>query len=210
MNDLLDRLASSLGRRDDGPNKALARSIAMEQNEAAVAGLIAGLKHKQPAIQSDCIKVLYETGLISPELIAPYTDDFVSMLKSKNNRLQWGAMKALHALTAARPAEIFAALPAIADAAYAGSVITKDQAVDIMVILCAFPEYIDHTAPLLNEQILRSAVNQLPTYAEKAAEVIPVGYRSHLLRILQLRLPEVTQESKRKRLEGVIRKLGVG
>ena len=35
----------------------------------------------------DCMKVLYKLGTRKPELIAPYTDVFIDLLASKNNRL---------------------------------------------------------------------------------------------------------------------------
>ncbi|HKR58976.1 MAG TPA: hypothetical protein VJS64_04525, partial [Pyrinomonadaceae bacterium] len=57
---ILDKLATSLGRRDEVPNQALAAEIVRAKNKDAVEELAENLTNKNKGIQSDCIKVLYE------------------------------------------------------------------------------------------------------------------------------------------------------
>ncbi|MHB2149698.1 hypothetical protein ACX8XP_11630 [Calditrichota bacterium LG25] len=80
---VIERLASSLGRRDDVPNQELARELANRKANDEIRQLVENLKNPQRNIQSDCIKVLYEIGYLAPELIAPYAANFLELLKSK-------------------------------------------------------------------------------------------------------------------------------
>jgi hypothetical protein len=119
---LLDKLASSLGVRDETPNVELAKIVAANNDAGAVKSLVENLAHKKSAIQGDCIKVLYEAGALRPELIAPHLDAFVRLLDHKNNRLQWGAMLAVDYIASVNPAAVYAHLPKIVAAADGGSV----------------------------------------------------------------------------------------
>ncbi len=53
------------------------------------------------------MKVLYEIGYLTPELIADYADDFLKLLRSKNNRMVWGGMIALATIAETKPREIW-------------------------------------------------------------------------------------------------------
>ena len=201
--DVFQRLASSMGRRDEAPNQELAAEIAAKNDRQAVNALVSGLAQKS-AIVSDCIKTLYEIGYLKPELIAPHTEVFLGLLQHKNNRLQWGAMTALDSITPIKPDLIYAALPQILDAANKGSVITKDHAVGILIHLCAVPRYAEAAFALLNEQLLMSLTNQLPAYAERATAIVNDANRDIFVATLTKRLPDIDKESKRKRVEKVI------
>ncbi|WEK18142.1 MAG: hypothetical protein P0Y49_15225 [Candidatus Pedobacter colombiensis] len=163
---IINKLASSLNRKDEVPNQELARQIVTDNNPHAVKELVENLKNKNKDIQNDCIKVLYEIGELKPALIVGYAADFISLLDNKNNRLQWGAMTALHTITLENPGVIYASLAKIIVAADSGSVITKDYAVNILIRLCTIKEYADDAFSLLVEQLLNSPTNQLPMYAE--------------------------------------------
>src|SRR5437763_7491579 len=120
---VLDKLACAQDRRDEGPNEALAAAIVKAKNRAAVAELFENLANKNKAIQSDCIKVLYEIGECEPALIAPYAAEFGELLGSRNNRLVWGAMTALDAIAAVDPVGVHGLLNKILAAAVGESVI---------------------------------------------------------------------------------------
>lgn len=204
---ILDKLATSLGRRDEVPNQELAKQIAAEKDIAAVKELIENLKNKNKDIQNDCIKVLYETGEINPTLIAGYVKDFVALLDHKNNRLQWGAMTALNTIAAENPKAIYDSISKIIDAADKGSVITKDHAVNILIKLCCIKQYAHNAFILLNAQLLNSPTNQLPMYAERAMPIINDSNRKIFIDTLSSRLNEIDKDSKRKRVEKVIKKI---
>ena len=78
---IIDRLSSSLGIRDDVPNQELAQELAKTGNRDDLNELARNLFNRDKAVQSDCLKVLYETGHIRPELISPYASDFLKLLK---------------------------------------------------------------------------------------------------------------------------------
>ena len=100
---VINKLASSLNRRDEVPNQALAKEIADDNNKKAVQELIDNLSNKSKDIQSDCIKVLYEIGERKPSLIAGFAKNFIELLDNKNNRLQWGAMTAINTIALVNP-----------------------------------------------------------------------------------------------------------
>src|SRR5262245_34684369 len=104
---VLDKLASALGRSDEVPNQTLAKEIAESGDKAAGRELGENLSNSDKAIQSDCIKALYEIGAIKPDMIAGYVDDFVKLLGSRNNRLVWGGMTALGAIADRKAADIW-------------------------------------------------------------------------------------------------------
>jgi hypothetical protein len=205
---VISRLASSLNRRDEIPNQELATEIVANRDGNAVAELMENLNHKSKDIRHDCIKVLYEIGERAPSLIAAYAHQFAALLDSKDNRMQWGGMTALSAIAHETPDVVFAAIPKLAAVADRGSVITRDNFVAILIKLSGMPAYLDQTLPLLNEQMLSCPPNQLPMYAENALPVIAGAHKGEFIRTLTGRLGDFEKESKRKRVEKVLKRLG--
>ena len=206
---VINQLASSLGRNDEVPNQELAAKIAKKKDKEAVGELIHLLDDKNKGIQNDCIKVLYEIGAINPSLITRHAKVFFDLLHHRNNRLQWGAMTAIATIAPYDPKLVFGSLAKIIDAADKGSVITRDQAVMVLIALCSDERYADKAFDLLNEQLLKSPVNQLPMYAERAAPVVSDKNRALFIKSLSSRLDEIEQDSKRIRIEKVIKKVGI-
>ena len=204
---IIDKLAHSLNRRDEVPNQELAKKIAAKKDKNAVKELIALLSHKNKDIQFDCIKVLYEVGELEPSLIKAYTKDFIQLLEHKHNRNIWGAMHALDCITLEDPKQIYSYLSKIMDAAEKGSVITKDHAVSILIKLCTIKQYAADAFVLLIELMKNCPTNQLPMYAENAIGIINAGNKAAFIKILKDRLGEIEKETKRKRVEKVIKKL---
>lgn len=203
---VIAKLASSLNRRDEVPNTELAKQIAAKPDKKAVKELVEHLSDKNKDIQNDCIKVLYEIGERKPALIAPYLEDFIGLLDHKNNRLQWGAMTAIHSLVQENPAAVYSALPKIIATADKGSVISRDYAVNILVSLCSVKQYADASFALLKEQLITSPANQLPMYAEKAIPVINDKNKAAFIKVLSSRLDDIEKDTKRARVEKVIKK----
>ena len=207
---VLDKLASSLNRNDEMPNQELAEQIVQENDKKSVKELINNLYNPDKNIQSDCIKVLYEIGERKPSLIAEYADNFIALLNENNNRLIWGAMTALDALTIENPKTVYIGLAKIIEAANKGSVITKDHAVNILIKLCSVKQYSDEAFALLIEQLKSCPTNQLPMYSENAAKIINNKSKAEVfIKTLSSRLDQVEKESKRKRIEKVIKHLNL-
>ena len=141
--DILNSLSSAIGQKGNEANIALAREIALTENQEAIKSLVDNLKNKNNRIQGDVIKTLYEIAYIKPELIADYHSDFLALLTNKNNRLVWGGMIALLTITDLKHTEIFASLDLIIDTIKKGSVITIDCGVDILAKLNKHQEYFE-------------------------------------------------------------------
>lgn len=204
---VLSKLASALDRRDETPNQELARQIAAKGDKKAVQELVDNLSHSDKAIQSDCIKVLYEVGEAKPALIASHAKDFLALLGSKNNRLQWGAMSALDSIASENPAPLLAALPRILAVAEAGSVITRDHGVGILVKLGAEKAHFAKVLPHLLDQLKSAPDNQLPMYAEMILKIADGKNAAKFVPVLERRMGGIEKESKRKRVEKVVAKL---
>lgn len=204
---IIDKLSTSLNRRDEIPNQELAKIIAASNDKIAVKELIQNLKNKNKGIQGDCIKVIYEIGFTKPTLIADYSKELIGLLDTKNNRLQWGAMTALDTITNENPKVIYKALGKIIAVADQGSVITNDHCVGILIKLCSIKPYAEDAFVLLLERLKISPTNQLPMYAEKALPIITDKNKANFIKLLTTRLPEIEKDTKRVRVEKVIKKI---
>jgi len=204
---ILHLLASSQNRRDEVPNQELAKNIVEINDMSAVKELVENLENKDKNIQSDCIKTLDEIGKLKPKLVSEYIDKLIALLTHKNNRLQWGAMAALNAIANENLKAIYDALPQIINSADKGSVITNDHCVGILVKLCAKKEYTEDAWSLLNERLMKSPTNQLPMYAEMALPIINEQNKTGFIHTLVTRIPEIEKDTKRKRVEKILKKI---
>ena len=204
---VLGQLATSLSRRDEVPNQKLAKRVVIRSDKRAVKELVENLANSDKNIQNDCIKVLYEIGERKPSLIAEYGSEFVRLLTSKNNRLVWGAMTALDTITLENPQAIYSSISKVLRTAEEGSVITRDHLVSILIKLASTRKYSKSAFPLLIGQLKSSPENQLPMYAEKTVPVINAMNRTIFVKALTSRLNGLVSETKRRRVEKVIRKI---
>ncbi|MOA39417.1 hypothetical protein D3C78_1611970 [compost metagenome] len=116
-------------------------------------------------------------------------------------------MTALSSVTAYSPEKVAELLPEILQAADNGSVITKDQAIAILIKLGCISKYAEDAFTLLIEQLKSSPTNQLPMYAENAKPIVNAKNREVFISTLSARLNEIDKESKRKRVEKVIKQV---
>lgn len=205
---VLDKLATSLNRRDEVPNQELARKIVSRRDTAAIQELIDLLNHKNKGIQNDCIKVLYEIGYTNPDLISKYYKEFGGLLESKNNRLVWGAMTALDTIALKEPKGVYGMLPQILRTAdTSGSVIARDHAVGILAKLGTLKPYRNNCVALLIEQLMSCPDNQFPMYVEKAFPVIDAQQSKRFRQVIEKRARELEKDSQKKRVAKVLKKL---
>jgi len=205
---VIDKLASSINRRDETPNQELAQSIADRGDRIAVNELVDNLSNTNRNIQSDCIKVLYEIGERKPGLISDKAKEFVGLLGSENNRLVWGAMTALDSITLENPEATYTALPTIIRVSNSASVIARDHAVSILTKMATLGKYKKTAFKLLIDQLKSCPTNQLPMYAENAIQVVDIDNKKIFTDTLSSRLKSVERLSKRRRVEQVIKKVG--
>ncbi len=205
---ILSKLAGAQGLKDESANILLAEEIVAQQNEAAVAELMAHLQDKK--VQNDCIKTLYEIAGRQPEMVKPYFNDFLKALKSKNNRIQWGAMTALYELSKVAPSEILLHLEELEQAAQSGSVITRDNFVKSLAQLMRHTPYQEQAWSKLSKQLQEAPDNQFAMYAEETAATLPQEYAATFTALLEKRIVDLPKESQQKRIQKILKKLAKG
>jgi hypothetical protein len=190
---ILNRLASSLGRRDEVPNQELARDLAAKKDKAGIREIAENLWNKDKNIQADCIKALYEIGYLEPNLIADYTEDFVRCLKSKNNRLVWGGMTALAEVAKANPDAVFKHLDEIQKAKETGSVITVDNAISALAWTAAANEkYNESIFPYLLKHLVGCRPKEVPQHSEKILPAVNSSNKADFIKVLEKRMEDLS------------------
>ena len=203
---VIDRLSSSLGRRDEVPNKELAAELSETRDKAAIAELVRNLQNKEKKVQSDCIKVLYEIGEQAPDLISDYCQDFGALLGQKNNRLVWGGMTALNTIVFENPEGVYDLLPAMMEAIESGSVITRDNGIEVLAKLSSVNEiHGGITFAILIDQLEECPIKQLPQYAEKALVAVRPQNGIEFREVLKRRYGDLEKDSRRKRIDRVLK-----
>lgn len=205
---VLNRLASSLGRRDEIPNQELARDLAARKDINGIREIAENLWNKDKNIQADCIKVLYEIGSIEPTLIADYAEDFVKLLRSKNNRLVWGGMTALAEVAKANPDAVFKYVDEIKKAKETGSVITVDNAISTLAYTAAASDkYNKAIFPYLLKHLSGCRPKEVPQHAEKTLPAVNSSNQADFIKVLEKRMEDLSG-SGLARVKKVIRQTG--
>jgi hypothetical protein len=187
-----DKLAHSLGRRDEVPNQELARDLAAKNDQKGIREVAENLWNKDKNIQADCIKVLYEVGYIEPKLIADYAEDFVKLLKSKNNRLVWGGMTALAEVAKANPDAVFKHFDAIKKAKETGSVITVDNAISTLAYTAANDKYNKAIFPYLLKHLSSCRPKEVPQHSEKTLPAVNTSNKNEFIKVLEKRMEDLS------------------
>lgn len=189
---VLQQIAYFKNRRDEIPNQELARQLAAASDRKGIREIAENLRHENPSVQSDCLKVLYEIGFLQPELIANYAGDFLQLLQSKNNRLVWGSMIALSTLAEINADEIFSRVKEIKQAMANGSVITLDNGLKTLAIIASKKEsYQKQLLPFLLKYLASCRPKDIPQYAEKILIAVNTENKKTLLKILNKRLVDL-------------------
>jgi hypothetical protein len=207
---MLEKIAYYLGRNNEEPNIALAIELCKTDDAEGIEEIAHGLWNENEQIASDCIKVLYETGYRKPELIAEYVFDFIKLLKSKNNRLIWGAMTALSAITSRKPKEVFTNLDTVIDAFKKGSVITRDCCVSVFAELAKADKAYERVIfPVIIEHLRTCRPKEIGQHAERAFICVNKNNAEEFSAVLKERRVFVT-DAQKKRLDKLIMKIEKG
>jgi len=190
---VLNYLAHSLGRRDEVPNQELAQDLAAKRDKKGIREVAENLWNKDKNIQADCIKVLYEVGNIEPKLIADYAEDFVKLLRSKNNRLAWGGMTALAEVAKANPEAVFKNLDKIKKAKETGSVITVDNAISTLAYTAAGnKKYNEMIFPYLLNHLSFCRTKEVPQHSEKTLPAVNGSNKADFIKVLEKRIEDLS------------------
>jgi hypothetical protein len=189
---VLNRIAHLQNRRDEVPNQELARDLAAQKDHVGIREIAENLWNKDKNIQADCIKVLYEIGYIDPSLVASYAEDFLKLLKSRNNRLVWGGMTALSTIAEIKADFIHAHLKEILSAMETGSVITVDNAVKALGLAASKDAYRPAIFPHLLEHLRACRPKEVPQHAEKSLPALDASNREEFIAVLEKRMEDLS------------------
>ena len=124
--------------------------------------------------------------------------------------MSWGAMHALSTVCNHKPELLARDLPAILDAMDSGSVITRDHGIYILCDVAKIKKHHADCMELLLEQLEKAPINQFPMYAEKTGDVASKPFLPRLKQIILSRKDVYAIDSKKKRLDKLIRNLSEG
>jgi len=204
---VLSKISYFQNRRDEIPNKELAKTLAETNNETGIAELVANLKHKNRSIQSDCLAVLYHAGYVKPHLIAEYVEDFLALLKSRNNRLIWGGMIALATIADLKPKAICANFDTVKQAIEKGTLIAVVWGVKtIAKVASSGKSCKPYVVPILLSQLKKCTARDVATHFENSLPAIDDENKAIFLRIVEDRKKEMTA-SQLARLKKAMEKL---
>jgi|GEM_PF-4406388 len=169
--------------------------------------LIQDLKKSDKALQKRSFTLIKRICEKEPDVLAPYFDEFIGLLKSDYHRMRWGSMQILNLITEFALEKTYKNLSVLEETAQTGGIVEKDQWVSILIQLGKKKDYYPHTFPLLLEQIWHAPTNQYPTYMEKATQIVQKEDHEILMHILKSRWDEETTGAKKARIERVLKKL---
>jgi len=186
---VLNKIAFYQNRRDEIPNQEAAQVLAQTRSRADIREIAEALWNKEPNVQSDCLKVLYELGYLAPELIGEYVDDFLKLLKHPNNRMVWGGMIALSTVADLKAAEIFPHIGEIVQVMEKGSVITMDNGIKVLALVASQKdEYRKAIFPILLDHLKTCRPKEVPQHAEKSLPAVTADNKSDFIQVLEIGL----------------------
>lgn len=204
---MIEKLAYSIGRKDEEPNIELALELITTNDYNGIKEIVDGLNNPTEQIANDCIKVLYEIGERKPELISEYALVFVRLLKSVNNRLVWGAMTALSAIASIAPQEIYDNLETVIKAYENGSVITIDNSISVFAKLAkAGAKYEKKVFPIIIKHLETCRPKEVAQHSERAFVCI-TNNNSEVFRKTLIKRCSILTDSQKKRVEKLLKRI---
>jgi hypothetical protein len=189
----LEKIAFYQNRRDEVPNQLLAKELAETRNKAGIREIAENLENKNKNVRSDCLKVLYEIGYLDPSLINDYIAVFLRLLKSKDNRMVWGAMISLAAIADQHSKEIWAQVDDILRITDSGTLITLVWGMRVLAKITSTDDmYKAKIFPFLLKQIRTCLPRDIPTHTESILCAVDRKNKADLLSLLESRLAELT------------------
>ncbi|MGE8205468.1 hypothetical protein ACQKP0_12965 [Heyndrickxia sp. NPDC080065] len=190
---IVNKLASQLNRKDEEPNIELAHELVDKNNHEGIKEVIQNLSNKDKKIQQDCIKVAYEIGEIKPELISDYALVFIDLLKSRNNRLVWGAMTTLSTIARVSSEIIMKHIETLFSAMKTGSVITVDKGVLTLGKLAVVnKQNNERIFPFLLTHLETCRPKEIPQHSESTIPAVTSDNKEAFLTVLKKRENELT------------------
>lgn len=201
----LEKISFFQHRRDEVPNQLLAKELAESEDYAGIREIADNLTNKDRNISSDCLKVMYEIGYLRPDLIAPFVNNFLALLKNKDNRKVWGAMIALGTIADLAHEQIAPAIDEVLTAIQKGSLITIVWGVRVLAKTTAHKPNLESRVLLEMINILQICLpRDIPTHLESMLPMITPSNRDTILAVVDSRRASMTV-SHLTRLKKVLR-----
>ncbi|HSD82726.1 MAG TPA: hypothetical protein VLG46_02650, partial [Anaerolineae bacterium] len=170
-----------------------AKELAAKKDRKGIREIADNLWNKNPQVQSDCLKVLYEIGYLQPELVAACAEDFLKLLHSRNNRLVWGAMIALSTVADLQADAIYPHVEEIEQVMAQGSVITKDNGVQVLALVASRNAvYSKKIFPYLLKHLETCRPKDVPQHSEKAVVAVNARNKKQFIVTLEQRLVDLS------------------
>jgi hypothetical protein len=196
---VLSRLAGAQGRKDEEPNKRLAAELVEARDVHAIRQVAENLWNEDKRVQTDCLSVLEQIGLLEPELIENYVSDFIELTFGKENRLVWAAMINLALIADRKPEQIFERYDEIVKVIEKGSVITRDNGIKTLArVASTSAGYRRVIMPYLMEQLRSCRPKSLPQYAESISVAVTSDYQEQVLEIIDERFDTLSAAQQRR------------
>ena len=177
----------------------MARELVANDDIDGIHEAAENLRNKDRRIQTDCLSVLEQVGLLEPELIEDYVADFIELVFSKDNRLVWAAMINLALMADRKPREIFEQYGKIVQVIEKGSVITKDNGIKTLAKVASVnTEYGKVIVPYLMEQLRSCRSKSVAQYAESIRVAVNSDNQEQYLSILDERLDALSAAQQRR------------
>lgn len=201
-----DHLPKSLGRKDQKPNKDLARKI-FEGSESLneLIAFINSKPHKD--FEKDAVLTLAYLAEQSPSSVAPHWSILVNNLDADVNRVIWGSMIALSHIAHLIQEPLFAELPKILDAMNKGTPVTRDHGFRILMALYANDELKEDIYFIVLEQLQLAPKNQLGQYADRFTTVVVDEHKAGFITALEILVSELDNEYHLRRINKCLKKL---
>lgn len=204
---VLNRIAYFQNLRDEVPNQELARELADQRNHEGIREIAENLWNKEQNIRSDCLKVLYETGYLAPDLIADYGEDFLKLLHDKNNRMVWGGMIALSTIAGIKADMLFPHVEELKKVMDKGTVITNDAGVMTLAGIASQNDvYRQFIFPYLMNRIATCRPKDVARCAEQITIAVNEGNKNEFLAVLENRMKDLS-DAQTARIKKVIKKV---
>ena len=204
---IIPQLSSSLGRKDEEPNKELGRRLVEARDLQGIQEVGENLGNENRSIQIDCLAVMEQVGLLAPELIEDYLEDFLRLSFGTDNHLIWTAMINIALIADRKPREIMEQLDELIEVIERGSVITQDNGIKILARVGGIdPGYNDRIFPYLMDQLKSCRPKSVPQYAESILAAVDLENQGQYLAVLNKRLDELSL-AQEKRVRKIITSL---
>lgn len=202
----INQIAFYQNVKNETPNRALAKLFAENNNAEGIKEMANYLYDKNKSVASDCLAVMYEAAYINPELLANYANTFVDLLKSKNNRMVWGAMIALATISKFKPEEIFSEIELVLETMRKGTLITEVWGIKLLASLSTIEKkYKEKLLPILFDYLEKCRPIDFASRVEVIAPSIQIKEEKEIFdRIIEIKTPDLSEAQKTK-LKAVLR-----